>query len=115
MPQLTLDITMSLDGFVAGPDPTLEEPLGKDGERLHEWVVRLASWRAYHGLEGGETDADDELAEAGGCSAAAPGAGSRIRRPTAGGATTRLSTTRCSCSRTTRESSSPSAPQPSPS
>lgn len=60
---LTLDITMSLDGFVAGPNPTLEEPLGAGGELLHEWIVRLASWREYHGLEGGETGADDELAE----------------------------------------------------
>src|SRR4051794_32076899 len=58
---LTLDITMSLDGFVAGPNPSLEEPLGEGGERLHEWVVRLASWREHHGLEGGETGADDEL------------------------------------------------------
>jgi dihydrofolate reductase len=60
---LTLDITMSLDGFIAGPNPTLEEPLGHGGEQLHEWVVRLASWRRYHGLEGGETTADDELTE----------------------------------------------------
>jgi dihydrofolate reductase len=61
---VTLDITMSLDGFVAGPNPSLEEPLGQGGERLHDWIVRLASWREYHGLEGGETGADDELAEA---------------------------------------------------
>jgi dihydrofolate reductase len=60
---VTLDISMSLDGFVAGPNPSLEEPLGEGGERLHEWIVRLASWREYHGLEGGETGADDELAE----------------------------------------------------
>jgi dihydrofolate reductase len=61
MADLILDITMSLDGFIAGPNPTLAEPLGKGGDRLHEWVVRLASWRAPHGLEGGETTADDEL------------------------------------------------------
>ena len=61
MSGLTLDITMSLDGFIAGPNPSLEEPLGEGGERLHEWVVRLASWREPHGLEGGETGADDEL------------------------------------------------------
>jgi len=60
---LTLEITMSLDGFIAGPNATLAEPLGKGGERLHEWIVRLASWREHHGLEGGETDADDKLAE----------------------------------------------------
>ena len=62
MPRFFLDISMSLDGFVAGPDATLEEPLGKGGERLHDWVLRLASWRSQHGLEGGETGPDDELA-----------------------------------------------------
>ena len=61
MPRFFLDISMSLDGFVAGPDATLEEPLGVGGERLHDWVLRLASWRSMHGLEGGETGPDDEL------------------------------------------------------
>jgi dihydrofolate reductase len=61
MPRFFLDISMSLDGFVAGPNATLEEPLGVGGERLHDWVLRLASWRETHGLEGGETGPDDEL------------------------------------------------------
>jgi dihydrofolate reductase len=61
MARLFLDISMSLDGFVAGPNPTLEQPLGEGGEELHEWVFRLASWRGPHGLEGGETGADDDL------------------------------------------------------
>ena len=64
MPRFFLDISMSLDGYVAGPDPTLEEPLGTGGERLHDWVLRLASWRETHGLDGGETGPDDELARA---------------------------------------------------
>lgn len=59
MARLKLDISMSLDGFVAGPNQTLEEPLGEGGERLHEWVVRLASWREPHGLSGGDADAVD--------------------------------------------------------
>src|SRR3954469_4880636 len=58
---LTLEISMSLDGFVAGRNPTLEERLGEGGERLHDWVVRLPSWRRQPGLEGGESHADDEL------------------------------------------------------
>jgi dihydrofolate reductase len=62
MPRLTLDISMSLDGFVAGPNPSLEEPLGEGGERLHEWAFRLASWRRQHGLAGGETGSVDQLA-----------------------------------------------------
>ena len=64
MGKLKLDITMSLDGFVAGPDATLEEPLGKGGEELHEWIVGLASWRETHGETGGERTADDELFQA---------------------------------------------------
>ena len=64
MTRFFVDISMSLDGFVAGPDITLEEPLGKGGEGLHEWVVRLADWREQHGLEGGETGPDDELVRA---------------------------------------------------
>jgi dihydrofolate reductase len=63
MGKLVCDITMSLDGFVAGPNATLEEPLGKDGESLHEWVVGLATWRERHGLEGGEENVDGEVVE----------------------------------------------------
>jgi dihydrofolate reductase len=55
------DITTSLDGFIAGPDDSLEDPLGKGGEKLHEWVYGLASWRGPHGLEGGETGPDSDL------------------------------------------------------
>jgi dihydrofolate reductase len=48
------DISVSRDGFVAGPDPSLDEPLGKGGEQVHDWAFRLAAWRQAHGLEGGE-------------------------------------------------------------
>ena len=58
-PKLRLDISMSLDGFVAGPSQTLEQPLGEGGEGLHEWVFRLASWREPHGLSGGDAEAVD--------------------------------------------------------
>src|SRR3954453_3782073 len=63
MAKLTFDISMSLDGFVAGPNQRLEEPLGDGGEQLHEWVLRLASWREAHGREGGERGVDDEVVE----------------------------------------------------
>jgi dihydrofolate reductase len=60
-------ISVSLDGFAAGPDPSLEEPLGRGGEQLHEWVVRLRAWREQHGLEGGEEGPEsawlDEIVE----------------------------------------------------
>jgi dihydrofolate reductase len=61
MPQLKLEITMSLDGFVAGPDPSLDDPLGRGGEQLHEWVFALKSWREQHGLEGGENNVDSQI------------------------------------------------------
>jgi dihydrofolate reductase len=61
MPKLKLDISMSLDGYIAAPDQTLEDPLGKGGMRLHEWVIGLRSFRERHGMSGGETNADDEI------------------------------------------------------
>ena len=64
MGKVIADISMSLDGYIAGPNPSPEEPLGKNGESLHEWVVRLASWRKRHGLEGGETGPDNDLVQA---------------------------------------------------
>lgn len=53
MSKLRLRISMSLDGFVAGPNQSLKEPLGTGGEQLHEWVFNLEAWRRPHGLEGG--------------------------------------------------------------
>jgi dihydrofolate reductase len=61
MARLTLDISMSLDGFIAGPNRTVEQPLGDGGERLHEWILGLESWRERHGMSGGEKNADDEV------------------------------------------------------
>jgi len=61
--KVVAEISVSLDGYVAGPNPTLEDPLGEGGERLHEWVIRLKSWRDAHGLSGGEAGPDDELVD----------------------------------------------------
>jgi dihydrofolate reductase len=61
MAKVRADISMSLDGFVAGPDPSLEDPLGVGGMQLHEWALRLEAWRSQHGLEGGKVDVDSEL------------------------------------------------------
>jgi dihydrofolate reductase len=58
---VTFDISASLDGFVAGPDPSPDAPLGQGGEQLHEWVLAVASWRRSHGQAGGETGLDDDL------------------------------------------------------
>ena len=61
MGKIVAEISVSLDGYVAGPNPTLENPLGEGGDQLHEWVFPLKSWREPHGLPGGETGPDDEL------------------------------------------------------
>jgi len=58
---LIFDITTSLDGFVAGPNPSLEDPLGQGGMQLHDWATSTRAWRERHGLEGGEDNADSEL------------------------------------------------------
>jgi dihydrofolate reductase len=63
MGKLAVDISMSLDGFVAGPNPTLERPLGDGGDGLHEWAFALESWRKPHGLPGGETNASTKVIE----------------------------------------------------
>lgn len=65
MGTVRLDITTSLDGFVAGPNDGPELPMGVGGERLHDWIVGLASWRESHGLEGGEQNRDSEILEEG--------------------------------------------------
>jgi dihydrofolate reductase len=61
MTKVKFDISMSLDGFIAGPNQTLEQPLGEGGEQLHEWGVGLASFRERHGEAGGETGPDDDV------------------------------------------------------
>jgi dihydrofolate reductase len=60
--KLLLQITMSVDGYVAGPNQSLENPLGEGAMPLHEWAFATRSWRAAHGLEGGEAGVDDDEA-----------------------------------------------------
>ena len=63
MGKLTSDISVSLDGFVAGPKPSLEQPLGEGGERLHEWAFATKAFRELHAMEGGEANADSKVAQ----------------------------------------------------
>lgn len=63
MGEVYADISMSLDGFVAGRNDGPELGLGEEGERLHEWVTRLRTWREPHGLEGGEESDDSAIVE----------------------------------------------------
>jgi dihydrofolate reductase len=59
--KVVVDITTSVDGFVAGPNDGVGNGLGDRGERLHEWVYDLATWREPHGLTGGEMNRDAEI------------------------------------------------------
>jgi dihydrofolate reductase len=61
-PMLRLNITMSLDGYVAGPNQSVTHPLGEGGEQLHEWAFATRTFRAMHGMEGGTTGPDDDVA-----------------------------------------------------
>ena len=63
MSRLRFQISTSLDGFAAGPDQSLENPIGLGGMRLHDWVFPLAAWRVMHGLEGGQTTASTPIIE----------------------------------------------------
>jgi dihydrofolate reductase len=63
MSKLRFRISMSLDGFIAGPNQSLENPLGIGGERLHEWAMPLAAFRAPHGQEGGEVNESTPVIE----------------------------------------------------
>ena len=58
-----MHISVSADGYVAGPNQSLENPLGEGGEALHEWVVALRAWREPHGMEGGEVNASTPVVE----------------------------------------------------
>ena len=61
MSKLIFEISMSLDGYVAGPDASDEEALGVGGEDLHEWAFATRSWRESHGRDGGEEGPESDL------------------------------------------------------
>jgi dihydrofolate reductase len=63
MSKVRVHISISADGYVAGPNQSLENPLGEGGEGLHDWVVALKAWREPHGLEGGEVNASTPVVE----------------------------------------------------
>jgi dihydrofolate reductase len=63
MAKVGFDISISLDGFIAGPNDSPDNGLGDGGERLHEWAYGLESFHERHGREGGEASRDSELLE----------------------------------------------------
>jgi dihydrofolate reductase len=63
MSKLKCHISVSADGFVAGPNQSAENPLGEGGEQLHDWVISLAAWREMHGKQGGEVNESTRVME----------------------------------------------------
>src|SRR5439155_4003242 len=63
MGKVRFHVAMSLDGYVAGPDQSEENPLGEGGMRLHEWGFELEAWRVMQGLEGGTVNASTQVME----------------------------------------------------
>jgi dihydrofolate reductase len=63
MSKLKFAISMSLDGFIAGPNQSVKDPLGVGGMRLHEWAVPLKAFREIHGEEGGEVNESNTIIE----------------------------------------------------
>jgi dihydrofolate reductase len=63
MSSVNCQISISLDGFVAGPNQSPENPIGEGGLRLHEWAFATEAWRRQHGLEGGDPGPDSEVVE----------------------------------------------------
>jgi dihydrofolate reductase len=63
MNKVRAHISISADGYVAGPNQSQENPLGEGGEHLHDWVIELEAWREPHGREGGEVNASTPVVE----------------------------------------------------
>ena len=60
---VTAQLSISLDGYSAGPNQSPEDPLGEGGERLHDWAIATEAWRRQHGREGGESGVNSEIIE----------------------------------------------------
>jgi dihydrofolate reductase len=63
MSNVRVHISTSLDGYVAGPNQSMENPLGEGGEELHDWLVVLKAWREHAGMEGGEENVSTAVVE----------------------------------------------------
>src|SRR5712692_230797 len=109
MSKLRCHISISLDGYVAGPNQSKENPLGEGGERLHGWAASLAAWREAHGGQGGEANESTRIMEETLDNVGAGVMGRNMCGPVgggdwgvasgrAGGGTTRRTTTTCSSS-----------------
>lgn len=64
MSKVRVHVSVSIDGFIAGPHQSLQNPLGVGGPQLHQWAFVLEAWRRPQGLDGGEVNASTEVMEA---------------------------------------------------
>ena len=65
MGKVRVSFSLSLDGFGAGPDQSLQDPLGKGGMAMHEWALATRTFRRMHGgASGGSVGVDDDFAAA---------------------------------------------------
>jgi dihydrofolate reductase len=62
MTKVRVHISTSLDGYVAGPNESMTNPLGEGGEALHDWLVALKVWREASGMEGGAENENTAIA-----------------------------------------------------
>src|SRR5438270_10371126 len=63
MGSVTCQMSISLDGFVAGPNQSIENPIGEGGMRLHQWMFDTASWKRQQGETGGARGADSDVVD----------------------------------------------------
>ena len=61
MSKTIVRITMTLDGYVAGPSQSLEHPMGVGGQAMHTWAFQLAAWREKAGMAGGVENASSAI------------------------------------------------------
>ncbi len=63
MGSVRFSIAVSLDGYSAGPNQSVDNPIGEGGMQLHEWAFNARAWREAHGEAGGEDDASSAVLE----------------------------------------------------
>lgn len=61
MGKVVAEFSMSLDGFIAGPNAGPHNALGDGGHRIHEWLFEVETWRERHSLTSGQTNKNDEV------------------------------------------------------
>jgi dihydrofolate reductase len=62
MPRLRVhNFAISFDGYAAGPEQSVDNPLGVGGTQLHEWAFATRTARQIHGMDGGDEGIDDDF------------------------------------------------------